>query len=910
MSTSISLRPYQEQAVEGVLRELGQHRATLLVAATGTGKTTIFSEIARLWLEQGRGRVLILAHREELITQAARRVATQTGLKVGIEMAEQRIDPLFPPDVVVGTVQTLSKERRRSTLAPDFFGLVIVDEAHHAVADTYGSVIDYFAGAKVLGVTATPDRGDGAAMRQVFESVAYVYEIRDAIEQGYLCQIRQKAVRIEGLDLSSVRTVAGDLNEGDLEGVMLDDENIQAVASATLEEAGGRPTMLFGVTVAHAHALAAALNRYQPGCARALDGKSDRDLRRDTLAAFSRGEFQVLSNCALFTEGFDEPSIACVAVARPTKSRAFYCLDAETEALTPLGWRRGVDLEVDDLIAAWNPETEEVRWEHVLQHIRRPIAAEETMLALQSDAVDLRVTDTHRMVWRRREGREHRPGPWQISRAGELAQRLDDWQLPCAGMQTAPGVPITDNELRFIAWVQTDGVVNHHTGAVQISQSTGAPDRCQELERVFDACDFKWRFSDDDKPTNFGPRTHPQRVYRISRGDPRVEDKHLTGWGRLAPWLPKADALAWSRLGDMDARQWSVFLEAWHLGDGSKQVNDEWTRRGYHLAVGDKRVADWLQSMCVRRGWRCNVVRSGAVWMVHTREVAQRSIGGASDPGRPRLQQCAYQRDEEVWCVSVPSGALLVRRNGKACVVGNTQMVGRGTRLHPSKRDLLILDFQGNAGRHTLVSPLDILDGNKDAQAKALAAKKMAADPELSILDALDEASREIAERVRAETLAKARYSAVSIDPFAMVTTFLDIAPRAGRWGGQPPAQEDLDYLAERAKGLSVAGMDGGQVAEIVKAIRSRYRDKLSSWNQARVLIRAGLDPEVDFATASATIDVLANNRWKPTEAVRAAYDLLAQRKTAEKSGEMDKARRLHKLEREAFASMRSPRAA
>jgi superfamily II DNA or RNA helicase len=560
---SIELRPYQEQAVDGVLRELEKHRATLLVAATGTGKTTIFSEIARLWLEQGRGRVLILAHREELITQAARRVATQTGLRVGIEMAEQRIDPLFPPDVVVATVQTLSKERRRSLLPPEFFGLVIVDEAHHAVADTYGSVIDYFAGAKVLGVTATPDRGDGAAMRQVFESVAYVYEIRDAIEQGYLCQIRQKAVRIEGLDLSSVRTVAGDLNEGDLEGVMLDDENIQAIASATLQEAGSRPTMLFGVTVAHAHALAAALNRYQPGCARALDGKSDRDLRRDTLAAFSRGEFQVLSNCALFTEGFDEPSIACVAVARPTKSRAFY-----------------------------------------------------------------------------------------------------------------------------------------------------------------------------------------------------------------------------------------------------------------------------------------------------------------------------------------------------------TQMVGRGTRLHPSKRDLLILDFQGNAGRHTLVSPLDILDGNKDAQAKALAAKKMAADPELSILDALDEASREIAERVRAETLAKARYSAVSIDPFAMVTTFLDIAPRPGRWGGQPPAQEDLDYLAERAKGLSVAGMDGGQVAEIVKAIRARYRDRLSSWNQARVLIRAGLDPEVDFTTASATIDVLASNRWKPTEAVRAAYDLLAQRKTAEKAGEMDKARRLHKLEREAFASMRSPRAA
>ena len=258
--------------------------------------------------------------------------------------------------------------------------------------------------------------------------------------------------------------------------------------------------------------------------------------------------------------------------------------------------------------------------------------------------------------------------------------------------------------------------------------------------------------------------------------------------------------------------------------------------------------------------------------------------------------------------MSVPSGALLVRRNGKAVVVGNTQMVGRGTRLHPGKENLLILDFQGNAGRHTLISPLDILDGNQDAAAKEKAKRKMARDPELDILTALDEAQREIAEEKRRAVLAAARVShtAREIDPFAMMTTFLSIAPSPGRWGGAPPQQEDLDYLAERAKGLSVAGLDGGQVAEIVKAIRRRYADKLSSWNQARVLIRAGLDPEVDFQTASMTIDILASNRWKPTARVIAAYDLLAQRKAAEQLGDRDKARRILSAERAAFASLRA----
>lgn len=321
-----ALRPYQHEAVEAVLRELAGHRSTLIVLPTGTGKTIVFAAVAHRWRATG-GRVLVLAHREELIDQARDKITRATPLTVGIEMADARAgDELFgvSTDVVVGSVQTLSRPSRREVYQPDAFGLIVIDEAHHAPAQSYRSILDYFAPAKVLGVTATPDRADEIGMHNVFESVAFVYEIRDAIDEHYLAPIKQRAVEVEGLDLSRVRTTAGDLNEGDLEAILADEEMLHKVVSPTVEQAGTRPTLMFATTVAHAKSLAEVINRPRPGCAVAMDGTMDRKTRHDLLVSFAAGEFQFLVNCALFTEGFDSPSIACVAVARPTKSRALY----------------------------------------------------------------------------------------------------------------------------------------------------------------------------------------------------------------------------------------------------------------------------------------------------------------------------------------------------------------------------------------------------------------------------------------------------------------------------------------------------------------------------------------------------------------------------------------------------------
>lgn len=314
------LRPYQVEAVEAIRsRWTAGDRATLLVLATGLGKTTVFAEVAKQFAGQGK-RSLVIAHRSELVTQATARIAS-LGLDVAVEQAGKRAGRSY--SVVVGSVQTL-QGRRLERWSPDHFGLVVVDEAHHTAAVTYRRILDHFASAKVLGVTATPDRGDKKALGALFQSTAYRLEIAEGIKQGYLSPIRAQRVVVDGLDLSAIRTTAGDLNQGDLDLAMRAPAAVHGVAEPIVKLSQGRPTLAFGVTVEHARALAAAVNEMEPGAADCLDGTSHDDVRAAVLRRFARGEVRILFNCALFTEGFDAPHTACIALARPTKSRALY----------------------------------------------------------------------------------------------------------------------------------------------------------------------------------------------------------------------------------------------------------------------------------------------------------------------------------------------------------------------------------------------------------------------------------------------------------------------------------------------------------------------------------------------------------------------------------------------------------
>ena len=322
------MRQYQNDGAGAVIGQFEAGvRSTLLVLPTGCGKTVVFAKIAEA-LRPRYGRTLVLAHRDELIRQAVEKIGDWTSLSTAVEMGGERADGLLggAADVVVASVQTLARSARRARFAPDAFGLVVIDEGHHATAKSYKAIREHFPNARVLLVTATPDRGDGVGLKTVCESTAFIYEIRDAIEDRYLVPVKAKAEEeIEGLDFSALRKTAGDLNEHDLEELLTRRALLEAMSRATIEAAAGRPTLVFGVTVEHAHSYARAINDAAGGdVAIALDGTADRDRRREVLELYKARRYQFLVNCALFTEGFDHPPIACVSIARPTLVRGLY----------------------------------------------------------------------------------------------------------------------------------------------------------------------------------------------------------------------------------------------------------------------------------------------------------------------------------------------------------------------------------------------------------------------------------------------------------------------------------------------------------------------------------------------------------------------------------------------------------
>ena len=326
--TRPTLRPYQRDALAGIVERLQTHGSTLVVMPTGTGKTVLFAEAIRTLRAR---RAMVIAHREELVFQAVRKI-THAGIHCSIEMAGHWADEWAgKATAVVSTVQTqcsgVGGAGRMTRFAPDDFDLLIIDEAHHATADSYRRVIAHYRKnreLKVLGVTATPDRADEAALGNIFESVAYDYEIVDAIQDGWIVPIRQTCIRVVGLDYSQCRTTAGDLNGADLARIVEEERHVQAFARPIHELSAGRRTLAFAATVRQAEMLADVLCRIEPGCARIVHGGTPSDERRTMLADYSAGRFQVLCNVGIATEGFDEPGIAVVAMCAATKSRAKY----------------------------------------------------------------------------------------------------------------------------------------------------------------------------------------------------------------------------------------------------------------------------------------------------------------------------------------------------------------------------------------------------------------------------------------------------------------------------------------------------------------------------------------------------------------------------------------------------------
>ena len=288
----------------------------MLVLPTGCGKTIVFAKITEECVRNGQ-RVLILAHRGELLEQAADKIMKTTGLGCATEKAEESCIGSWYR-VVVGSVQTLMREKRLNQFQSDYFDTIIIDEAHHCISDSYRRVLDHFSEAKVLGVTATPDRGDMKNLGQVFESLAYEYTLPKAIKEGYLSPIKALTIPLK-LDLTGVGTQAGDFKSSDLSTAL--DPYLYQIADEMAKHCVDRKTVVFLPLVKTSQKFRDILNEKGFKAAE-VNGESKE--RAEILNDFENNKYNVLCNSMLLTEGWDCPDVDCVVILRPTKVRSLY----------------------------------------------------------------------------------------------------------------------------------------------------------------------------------------------------------------------------------------------------------------------------------------------------------------------------------------------------------------------------------------------------------------------------------------------------------------------------------------------------------------------------------------------------------------------------------------------------------
>jgi ATP-dependent helicase IRC3 len=353
---TFTLRPYQDEALVRVAAaEARGVRSLLGVAATGLGKTIMFVSL----VQRRGGRALILAHRDELIGQAVAKVAeAEPELPVTLaahdalveadraDLLEHRMVADTPESIgivrakaddvgagiVVASVQTVSRETRLTRLAAHPFHTVVVDEAHHTLADSYLRVLTGLSagepgGPLLFGVTATPERGDSKGLGSVFEEVAFNYDILWGIRSGYLSDLRARRIVLSGFDSKKLKVGTGpngrDYTAGSAGDALTEANAPVHIVSAWLAEAKGRKTLAFTPTVQTAKDVA---EQFKKAGVKAewVSGETPHDERKAMLRRFHDGDTTVMVNCQVLTEGYDEPSIECVVVARPTRSQGFY----------------------------------------------------------------------------------------------------------------------------------------------------------------------------------------------------------------------------------------------------------------------------------------------------------------------------------------------------------------------------------------------------------------------------------------------------------------------------------------------------------------------------------------------------------------------------------------------------------
>ena len=744
---NIRLRPYQLTAVDAVYDQWKIVQATMLNMATGLGKSVCFAETMRRWDVETQGKILLIAHRRELIIQAIGH-AMRAGLSSGIEMAGKHARG--DEDVVVASVQTLNasrkcglcfgegcdecyggKVKRFTRFNPRDFGLVVCDEFHHFTAKSNRNVMTWFAQnplLKTLGVTATPRRADKAGLHNICQSVAYTMELKEAISEGWLVPIRQKFVTVEGLDISKVDIRAGKLNEGQVEAAFLgtDEEEerlLHSIVKPTIDEAAGRKTLVFAAGKDHANKLASCFAAHGVDVGVVVE---DTDLaeRSELISRYSTGDLQILVNCMVF------------------------CLDEQTEILTRQGWVGPDDITEEHEVANWDNGS--VFFAKPKRIVDRVTSEGERFYAMAGPKRNIRVTGKHRIIYARRKGDpwnklpvEHlvgesfvlplcgmaAPEQMKVAQRTQLpdAKKLDrmvaanSYNLRQKGMDADSSKMIAKERInkryslrdldpseltldhcRFIGYWMGDGCRNHlGSGGIEYTlvQSVSQPGVVKWVDEIIRRCGFH-------SIRRVKDREHlkePVVVWSLPRG---------TGFGTqdrfgVYPIEHYLDKLGSDYLWGLSKPQFDALVEGLWMADGDHGRDGVVRKNTLSIVNVEKAMLDLIQAIAVTRGWAATLRprsrRSAThriLWTLTLRWNQVYSVNGKSGNGfigeEPSM--------ERAWCVETNSKNIITRRLGFVTVMGNTEgFDAPATEIiancRPTKSESLYLQIIGRATR-------------------------------------------------------------------------------------------------------------------------------------------------------------------------------------------------------------------
>jgi superfamily II DNA or RNA helicase len=699
------------------------------------GKSLVLGKIASDAVSLWHGRVLILAHVKELLEQNADKVRKLCpDLKVGVYSAGLKSRDTSESVIVAGIQSVYDKADRLGA-----FDLVVVDEAHLISPEGDGMYRTFLKDMKlmnplvrVIGLTATPFRLKGGAIcrpENILNHVCYEAGLKEMIAQGYLSPLVSRAGHAEA-DLSTVHTKAGEFVQDELASAMDNEELVNASCEEIVRLTKDRKSVLiFCTSIEHCKHVAERIQYYSRQECAVVTGSTSSGERAEIIARF-RGEkipadlwgtprppLKFLANVGVLTTGFDAPNTDCVVLMRPTQSAGLLlqmCLDLKTEILTSDGWKKHDEVTLSDKVAGFNMQTSQIEYCDIEQKIFRPLEQNEKMLEIKAPHLDIRASNMHDLVYRSRNRKN-----WHKKTMEELQGMCDSFYIPVAGSSNNIGLPLADDEIRFIGWFLTDGFLREKDLGVSISQSVNSPYN-EAIVRMLNNCGFAWNrylIKRKGELARYADLWH----YYVSYDNPRGKNKGKEGWKRLFPYLTQRISVA---LGDISERQLSVLLDSMNQANGSKRKNADYTPKTYKIAVGNhEALANELQALLVTHGYRCNIavqqqktsfhVNGYALrqYILHIKKQDHATVGGCHSPGnaliasRCTIKPSSFKPRELVWCVKNHLGTLVTRRNGKVAIIGNC---GRGTRLSPAtgKTNCLILDYGSNIMRH---GPLDMI---------------------------------------------------------------------------------------------------------------------------------------------------------------------------------------------------------